>query len=353
MTSQHYLEIDGSLGEGGGAIIRIGAGFSILFKRPIRIKNIRANRSKPGLRMQHLMGLKTLSELTNSELSNCEVGTKEIYLNPGYSLKDHIQVEISTAGNIGLLLQPIQLACLGVNSPDNIEIIINGGGTFGKWAPGLNYLKEVTYKIFKKHGFRIDIDIQKHGFYPKGGALVKCTLHPLKNSVKPLCLTELGNIDLIQGKIISTTQLKQKKVGERIKESAQNQLKKELKIDVEIEYRYVNALSPGVGLYLWANSETGACISSGTILGERNITSEYLGKLAANELIKYIKKQIPVDNYLSDQLIPFMGFAKETSRIKVLELTNHSKTNLELMKLFLKRNYTIKKKKDHYIIEIQ
>ena len=67
MTTHQYLEIDGSLGEGGGAIVRIGAGFSILFKRPIRIKNIRANRPKPGLRMQHFIGLKTLSELTKSE----------------------------------------------------------------------------------------------------------------------------------------------------------------------------------------------------------------------------------------------------------------------------------------------
>ena len=240
-----------------------------------------------------------------------------------------------------------------MTSPDNIEITINGGGTFGKWAPGLNYLEEVTYKIFKNQGFRIDLDIQKHGFYPKGGALVKCNLHSPKNKLKPLSLTELGNIDLIQGKIICTSQLKQKKVSERIKQSAENQLRKELKLDVNIEFKYVKALSPGVGLYLWADSETGACISSGTILGERNITSEHLGKIAANELIKYIRKEIPVDNYLSDQLIPFMGFVNEASRIKVLELTNHTRTNLELMRLFLKRNYKILNKKDYCIIELQ
>ena len=84
----------------------------------------------------------------------------------------------------------------------------------------------------------------------------------------------------------------------------------------------------------------------------RGLNAEHLGKLAANELIIYIKKEIPVDNYLSDQLIPFMGFVEETSRIKVLELTNHTKTNLELIKLFLKRNFRILKENNHYIIEI-
>jgi len=75
--------------------------------------------------------------------------------------------------------------------------------------------------------------------------------------------------------------------------------------------------------------------------------------LAANELIKYIKNDIPVDNYLSDQLIPLMGFINKPSRIKVYELTSHAKTNLELIKLFLNRNYRIIKENKHFIIEFQ
>lgn len=351
MSQGELLEIDGSFGEGGGAILRIGAGFSILFQRPIHIKNIRANRPKPGLRLQHLMGLKTLSELTESKLSECRVGTKEITLHPNQSIKSNIEVEIGTAGSIGLLLQPIQIACLRFNKPEKIEISIKGGGTFGKYAPSLNYLQHVTYNIFKNHGFDIDIEIQKHGFYPKGGAAVRCTLYPPKNIIKPFNLTKLGEIDLIQGEIISTNHLKKKNVCERIKNTIQLQIKRQLKIEVKINFKYVNSLSLGVGLSLWAKSDTGAIISSGTILGERNISSEDLGNIAANRLITYIKKEIPVDNYLSDQLIPFMGFIREPSKIKVLKVTNHTKTNLELMKLFLDRKYQVKNKNTHFIIE--
>jgi RNA 3'-phosphate cyclase len=345
------LEIDGSLGEGGGAILRIGAGYSVLFEYPIRIKNIRANRPKPGLRLQHLIGLKTLSELTNSDLSECQVGTTQITLNPKRSIKSNIDVEIATAGNVGLLLQPIQIACLGFKKPEKIEINMKGGGTFGKWAPSLNYLQRVTYNIFKNHGFNIKIDIQKHGFYPKGGAAVKCTINPPKNSLKSLNLVELGVIDLIRGEIICTDHLSNKKVCERIKKSAEQRIAKQLHINVNIDYKYVQSLSPGVGLSLWAKSDTGAIISTGTILGERNISSENLGIIAADKLIKYIKNKIPVDNYLSDQLIPLMGVIKKPSRIKVLEITNHTKTNLELIKLFLNRNYKIKNEKSHSIIE--
>ena len=60
MNESDFLEIDGSFGEGGGAILRLSAGYSVLFNKPLRIKNIRANRPKPGLRLQHLLGLKPL-----------------------------------------------------------------------------------------------------------------------------------------------------------------------------------------------------------------------------------------------------------------------------------------------------
>ena len=125
MTSDKILEIDGAFGEGGGAIVRIGAGFSILCKRPIRIKNIRANRSKPGLRLQHLKGLETLAILTDSSLSDCQVGTKEITLYPKEKIKTRIEVDVGTAGNIGLLIQPIQIASLGFNRVEKIEILLS------------------------------------------------------------------------------------------------------------------------------------------------------------------------------------------------------------------------------------
>lgn len=351
MTTGEFLEIDGSFGEGGGSILRVGAGFSVLFERPIRIKNIRANRPTPGLRQQHLVGLKTLSELTQSILSDCKVGSTEITLHPKKNIKSNIQVKIGTAGSIGLLLQPIQIASLGLSAPDKIEIKILGGGSYGKWAPGLNYLREVPYQIFKKVGLNIGIEVQKHGFYPKGGAIVKCTIKSSKNKIDPILLTELGNVKLIQGEIIITNQLKGKNIGARIKKTVQEHLKKNLKVDIEINYKHVNSLSPGVGLLLWARSDTGAIISTGTLIGEKKISAENLGKRAANSMINYIKNEIPVDNYLSDQLIPIMGYANEPSKIKVQKITNHTKTNLKLTKLFVNRNYKIIKEKNHYIIE--
>ncbi|MEM4677898.1 MAG: RNA 3'-terminal phosphate cyclase, partial [Acidilobaceae archaeon] len=48
------VEIDGSIGEGGGQILRTALAVSAITKIPIKIFNIRAKRENPGLRPQHL-----------------------------------------------------------------------------------------------------------------------------------------------------------------------------------------------------------------------------------------------------------------------------------------------------------
>jgi RNA 3'-terminal phosphate cyclase (ATP) len=52
------VHIDGSLGEGGGQILRSALGLSMVTGKAFRIEKIRANREKPRLLRQHLPTLR-------------------------------------------------------------------------------------------------------------------------------------------------------------------------------------------------------------------------------------------------------------------------------------------------------
>ncbi len=51
------LEIDGSLMEGGGQILRMSVALATICRKQIRIRKIRAGRASPGLKAQHLSGI--------------------------------------------------------------------------------------------------------------------------------------------------------------------------------------------------------------------------------------------------------------------------------------------------------
>ena len=207
-----YIKIDGSMGEGGGSVLRVASGISCALGCPIEVKNIRANRKTPGLRLQHKLGLETLRDLTSGTLSEVDVGSTKIKFSPGEQWKNSLDVRVGTAANVALLCQGIQIALF--QAPGNsYKINFNGGGTYGKWAPGTAFLQNVTYNLFNLMGYKADIAVRKHGFYPKGGAQSTLTVTPDAENYSGLVLTKRGDLQSVEGLIVVESRLKKPKVA--------------------------------------------------------------------------------------------------------------------------------------------
>ena len=77
------IEIDGSTGEGGGQILRTSLALSMCTGQPIVLKNIRANRSKPGLMRQHLMCVTAAATISGARVEGAALNSQALSFTPG------------------------------------------------------------------------------------------------------------------------------------------------------------------------------------------------------------------------------------------------------------------------------
>jgi RNA 3'-phosphate cyclase len=329
------IEIDGSFGEGGGQILRTATALSAVLKIPCRVFNIRKGREKPGLQTQHLLGLRALAELCNGRLEGDYLNSTEIKFYPGEITRNKITIKIPTAGSITLVLQTLIPVCIFAKNP--IEIHFDGGATDTFFSPTIDHFSYVFLKILEKMGAKVEIEILKRGFYPEGGARLRAKIFPAK--LKPINLTERGEIKKILIISGASQSLKNKKVAERQVAGVREILGK-LNLPIEEKIEYYDTQSPGSQVCLIAEFEN-------TILGMDNLgklgkRAEDVGKEVALELLKEQKTNACLDKHLADQILPYMALAEGKSQVTVSEITEHCKTNIWVIEKFISGKFEIK-----------
>src|SRR5438445_12518512 len=107
--SNRTVELDGSLGEGGGQILRSSLTLSLLTGRPFRLRNIRARRSKPGLQPQHLRSVHAAAEIGQATVRGASQGSSTLDFEPGPVAAGSYHFRIGTAGAPSLGLHTVYL----------------------------------------------------------------------------------------------------------------------------------------------------------------------------------------------------------------------------------------------------
>ncbi|RJS49112.1 MAG: RNA 3'-phosphate cyclase [Methanobacterium sp.] len=315
------IEIDGSSGEGGGAVVRISAALASLTSKKLNIKNIRAQRPRKGLSSQHLMALTALSWLCNAEFQGFHTGSEEIFFCPGKLRGGNLELDIKSAGSMALVLQAFMIPA--PFAPKKVEITLKGGSDV-RWAPPYDYLKHVTLPVLEMMGYKSRIDLIQRGHYPRGGGILKAEILPVKK-LNPLKILE-PEIDSIKG-ISHATNLPLH-VAERQALAAHKILAKTgYEVDIALEHS-TNNLSPGSGIVVWAQGNTRI---GGNALGKRGKSAEKVGKEAAKNLLCSLEREATLDNYMGDQIIPYMALAG-CSCFKIPTLSSHARTNIQLVK---------------------
>ncbi|HDI75274.1 MAG: RNA 3'-phosphate cyclase [Thermoprotei archaeon] len=345
------IVIDGSMGEGGGQILRTAIALSALTLRPVKIINIRAKRSNPGLRPQHITGIKAVAALCGAEVKGLSVGSREIEFRPTARRAGVFRFDVGTAGSVSLVLQAL-LPVLAL-APDPCELHITGG-TDVSWSPPIDYVRFVLAPMLRKMGFFFDITVKKRGHYPKGGGYIICKSRPVADKLKAIRVLERGDLLEVQG--ISHCVRLPPHVARRQAESAKIFLAKrgitKVSIDLETYPPHKDPhLGPGSGIVLWAVCEKS--ILGADSLGAKGKPAETVGQEAASKLIEELETGRAVDRHMTDMLVPFMAIASGESAISSTKLTLHAETNIMLAKIMLGVDFNVERVDSGAVISVE
>lgn len=326
------LKIDGSYGEGGGQILRTSLALSALLRQPIEITNIRAKRNRPGLRPQHLTGVRALAEISQAELQGDAMGSTSISFAPRqirsgrYTFDVAEEARRGSAGATSLLFQTLALPLAYGPIPSEVTL---RGGTHVPWSPPFHYLTEVLLPTLGRLGYRANLELERWGWYPMGGGGMHLRVEPLAG-LQAITLGERGRLKTIKG--LSAASNLPSHVAERQARRAKERLKA-LGLPLEMEVTLAPSTGQGSFLFLVALSEDG--IGGFSSLGARGKRAEAVSDEAVDELIRYLESGCAVDEHLADQLIPFLALAQGNSRFTTSRISQHLLTNIWVARHFL------------------
>jgi len=322
------IKIDGSLGEGGGQILRTALTLSAIKNKPFEMFNIRAGRKKPGLAPQHLQCVQAMARICDAEISGAEIGSASLKFYPGEIKNRDYYFEIGTAGSVSLVLQTIFLPLSLAKGSSSVTI---RGGTHVPFSPCFHYLKEQWLFYLKKIGFDTRLEMVRAGFYPKGGGEIKIFIKHVKK-VCPLVLMERGRLRNVRG--ISAVGNLDLSIAERQKKQAMERMAEmsEIKISPEIEIITMPAFAKGTMLLFMCEFENSQCcyFSLGAI-GKR---AEKVADEACEGLRSFLETKGVIDEHLADQIILPLSLATDTSGFITPKITQHLLTNAEVIRLF-------------------
>ena len=318
------LTIDGSLGEGGGQIIRTSLALSLVTRKPFRVERVRARREKPGLQRQHLTAVMAAAEVGRARVEGAQVGAREFSFEPGEVFPGDYTFTIGTAGSTTLVLQTVLPPLMIAAGPSLLTL---EGGTHNVHAPPFDFIQKSFLPLVRRTGPRVSVELARYGFYPPGGGRFQVFIEPTGERHR-LDLDEQGEIlrKLARALVVKIPPA----VAERELAVVRERLgwaDDELRVETSN-----NALSPGNVLTLEVETEHLTELFTG--MGERGVRAETVAERACDEMKNYLDSGAPVGEHLADQLFIPLALGAGGSYVTG-PLSLHTTTNIEIIKKFL------------------
>lgn len=267
------------------------------------------------------------ARVSDAKTTGAEAHSKELTFEPKAVNSGEYGFATGTAGSTTLVYQCLAPALAFAPSQTKLEIT---GGTSNAWAPSSWFLKHAFLPTVSRMGFEGSIEVERHGWYPKGGGVLKASVKPVKG-LRAVDLRERGKLKIIRG--FSVASNLPMHIAERQKAQALKDLTAAGLEGAEIEL--VNAPSIGIGTELFLCAEYENSVAGFSSLGERGKPAEKVAGEAAKALVEFHDSGAAIDAHLNDQILLYCAIARGESNFTTSKVTTHLLTNAWTIRQFL------------------
>lgn len=318
------ITIDGSFGEGGGQILRTSLALSLITQKPVRIVNIRAGRSKPGLRAQHITSVAAAASVGEAEVAGNIIGSSEITFIPKAVRPGDYSFSTGTAGSCTLVLQTVLMPLIAAGEPSRLHL---EGGTHNPFAPPFDFLEKTFLPAICPAGPGITARLHRPGFFPAGGGSMEIEVDR-GVSLRPIQLTDRGKILAITVRAIVA------RLPRHIAERELAVVKDMLPIPPHASRVEEISKSRGPGNAVIIEIQSEHITEVITAFGKRGLPAEDVATDAVAQARTYLESSAPVGPHLADQLLLPLALAGGGVFCTVAP-TRHFTTNCEIIKRFM------------------
>jgi RNA 3'-terminal phosphate cyclase (ATP) len=334
------ITIDGSLGEGGGQILRTSLALSLVTGQAFRILNIRAGRPKSGLLRQHLTAVEAAAKVGDAAVDGAALGSKELVFRPGKVRPGDYRFAVGTAGSATLVLQTVLPALIIGNEPSRLTL---EGGTHNPHAPPFNFLDRAFLPLLNRMGPQISAKLERAGFFPAGGGRFTVEITPVKK-LTALNLQTRGDSKgrsaraIISNLSPGVANREIKVVSEKLGWPAES-----------LQVEKVESNGPGNALVLELVFENITEVFTG--FGERGVLAETVAEKVVQQARDYLASGVPVGEHLADQLLIPMALA-ESGSFLTGKLSRHTRTNIDVITKFLPVHFQAQSNNNQFQISL-
>jgi RNA 3'-terminal phosphate cyclase (ATP) len=321
------IPIDGDSGEGGGQILRSALTLASVTGQGFEVTRIRARRSRPGLRPQHLAAVRAAGMSCRAEVHGAFDGSPDLRFRPGPVTAGAFDFDIGTPGATTLVLQTVLPALAAAEESSRVTI---SGGTHVPRSPSYHFLSRHWAPTVERLGLHARVVFERAGFVPRGEGRLSAEVEPWARPAG-LDLTRRGPLLQLLG--LSAAARLKGDVARRQADAVRALLWEQKRLESDWEILELPAASPGSYLQLEAVFENGRAAFG--LLGERGVPAEVLGERGARRLLGFLEQEEAcVDPWLADQLAVPLALAGGGGKLTTSAVTPHLETVAGVLRRF-------------------